>query len=386
MEYTSSGPLTGLKVIELAGLGPGPFAGMLLADLGAEVIQIERLSGSAGQIPEGLDALRRNRSAVALDLRHPDGARAVLQMVEQADVLIEGNRPGVTERLGLGPDDCLARNPQLVYGRMTGWGQTGPLASTAGHDIGYIAITGALHAMGRDDTSPPTIPLNLLGDFAGGSLYLAFGVLAAVMEARRSGRGQVVDAAIVDGAASLTGIIHSMITADLWRDNRGVNILDGGVPWYDTYRTADSKWLAIGAIEPKFYTLLMTTLGLDADERRRTDPSEWSKLREDIARVIATRTRAEWDSVFASTDACVAPVLSLTEAHNHPHLAARGTFVDVGGVQQPAAAPRFSRTPSGTPRPPRRSGQDTRSVLTDWKVTGVEELIASGVALDRADA
>ncbi|MCG7207418.1 CaiB/BaiF CoA transferase family protein [Streptomyces arenae] len=374
------GPLAGLRVVELAGIGPGPFAAMLLADMGADVLRIERPEGSPSGVPPLQDVLRRSRRSVALDLRSPDGARAALDLAARADILIEGFRPGVTERLGLGPEDCWKHNPRLVYGRMTGWGQEGPLASMAGHDIGYIALTGALHAMGRRGEAP-AIPLNLVGDFGGGSLYLVIGVLAAVFEAQRSGRGQVVDAAIVDGAASLTGLMHGMLAAGLWRDERGVNMLDGGMPWYDTYETADGQWMAVGAIEPQFYAQFMTLLGLDPDETQRADPRTWTELRKQIAAAFAQRARDEWTKVFEGTDACVAPVLSLAEAAGHPHLAARGTFTEVGGVTQPAPAPRFSRTPSAVRCPPARPGEHTRAALSEWGVEDVEALIDTGVAV-----
>jgi alpha-methylacyl-CoA racemase len=374
------GPLAGLKVVELAGIGPGPFAAMLLADMGADVIRVDR-PGEVSVVPAEFDTLRRGRRSVVLDLRSPLAVRAALELAGRADVLIEGYRPGVAERLGLGPEDCWVRNPRLVYGRMTGWGQDGPLAPTAGHDISYLAITGALHAMGRRG-EPPAVPVNLVGDFGGGSLYLVMGVLAALFEAGRSGRGQVVDAAIVDGAASLTTLLHGMMAAGLWRDERGVNLLDTGVPWYDVYQTSDGHWMAAGPLEPKFYTEFITRLGLSADEAERADPRSWPALRERIAAAFATRTRADWTKIFEGTDACVAPVLSLTEAADHPHLAARGTFTDAGNIRQPAPAPRFSRTPSAIRWPPTRPGAHTRQALLDWGVTDVDALIESGAAIE----
>ncbi|AEH10016.1 MULTISPECIES: CaiB/BaiF CoA transferase family protein [Protofrankia] len=376
----ATGPLRGLRVVELAGIGPGPFAAMLLADLGADVIRVDRPGEANDIVPPAVDVLRRGRRSVAIDLRSPDGVRAVLDLAERADVLIEGYRPGVAERLGVGPQDCWARNPRLVYGRMTGWGQDGPLAPTAGHDIGYIAITRALHALGRQGEEP-AVPVNFLGDFGGGSLYLVVGVLAAVFEAARSGRGQVVDAAIVDGAASLTAMVYGLLAAGQWRDERGVNLLDTGRPWYDVYRTADDNWVAVGPLEPKFYAQFMTLLGLEPDEAERADPAAWPALRERIAAAFARRTRDEWAKVFEGTDACVAPVLNLTEAAGHPHLAARGTFIEVDGVRQPAPAPRFSRTPPGRPEPPARPGAHTRQALTDWGVRDVDALLASGAAV-----
>jgi alpha-methylacyl-CoA racemase len=376
----SVGPLAGLKVVELAGIGPGPYAAMLLADMGAEVVRVERPGRQGSSVPPELDVLRRNRRSVVLDLRDPRGVQAVLQMVAQADVLVEGFRPGVTERLGLGPDDCWAVNPRLVYGRMTGWGQEGPLASAAGHDIGYIAITGALGAIG-DASGRPVPPVNLVGDFGGGSLFLVMGVLAACWEAARSGRGQVVDAAIVDGASSLTGLLHGMMATGLWHDRRGANMLDGGVPWYDTYETSDGQWMAVGALEPQFYDELVRLLKLDPAVADRSDPAHWPAIREALRVAFASRTRDEWAEVFEGTDACVAPVLSLREAAEHPHLAKRETFIEVGGVVQPAPAPRFSRTASAQPDTPPALGQDTRDVLTAWGVEDVAGLLGDGVAV-----
>lgn len=382
MSDTRRGPLKGLRVIELAGIGPGPFAAMILADLGAEVIRVDRPGDASGAVPPHLDALRRSRESVALNLRTDEGAEAVLAMVEKADVLIEGFRPGVTERLGLGPNRCLERNPKLVYGRMTGWGQTGPLAHSAGHDISYLALTGALHAMGRADEDP-SIPLNLVGDFGGGSLYLAVGVLAAVFEAARSGKGQIVDAAIIDGAANMTAVFHGMMAAGMWQDQRGSNELDSGRPWYDVYKTSDSKHVAIGPIEPKFYADFVRGLGLDPAEMDRASPESWPSLRAKIAGVFATRTRDDWAEHFEGTDACVSPVLSLKEAPNHPHMVDRETFVDVDGVKQPAPAPRFSRTPGAVQSNPSTPGAHTREVLERWGLGNVEELIDSGVAVQQ---
>lgn len=376
-----SGPLAGLRVVELAGIGPGPYAAMLLADLGADVISVEPPGNRPNTVPPARDVLRRNRRSVVIDLRHPEGAEAVRALVKDADVLIEGYRPGVTERLGLGPEDCWQVNPRLVYGRMTGWGQSGPLASRAGHDIGYIAVTGALGAVGRAGEAPVP-PVNFLGDFAGGALFLAVGVLAAAWEAGRSGRGQVVDAAIVDGASSLTGILHGLLASGAWADQRGVNFLDGGVPWYDTYETADGKYMAVGALEPKFYAAFLDRLGLDAaDVGDRNDPAAWPGLRKTIADAFASRTRAEWTEIFDGSDACVAPVLSLTEAPDHPHLRARGTFTDVGGVRQPAPAPRFSRTGPGTPVAPAEPGAHTRDVLAEAGVADIDALLADGTVV-----
>jgi alpha-methylacyl-CoA racemase len=376
---TNQGPLHGLKIIELAGIGPGPYAAMLLADMGAEVVRVERPGPPPSNVPPDKDVLRRNRRSMVVDLQHPKGPSTVLSMVAKADALLEGFRPGVTERLGLGPADCWAVNPRLVYGRMTGWGQSGPLAPTAGHDIGYIAVTGALGAIGRAGEGPVP-PVNLVGDFGGGSTFLVIGVLAALWEAARSGRGQVVDAAIVDGASSLTAILHGLMAAGQWKDQRGSNFLDTGVPWYDTYRTADGEWMAAGALEPKFYAEFIRLLGLSEDVAAlRSDPSKWTQLREAIAQSFSTRTRAAWTAIFEGTDACVAPVLSLHEATHHPHLAARNTFIDVEGLTQPAPAPRFSRTVAASPLPPPAIGADTVDILGDWGIADVDELISDGV-------
>jgi alpha-methylacyl-CoA racemase len=370
----ATGPLAGVRVVELAGIGPAPFCAMLLSDMGADVIRVDRPQPGLTPVAPTHDVLLRGRRSVVLDLRAPGGVRAALDLAERADVLIEGLRPGVTERLGIGPDDCWARNPKLVYGRMTGWGQDGPLARSAGHDISYLAITGALHAIARPG-QPPTVPMNVVGDFGGGALYLAMGILAALLEARKSGHGQVVDAAIVDGAASLTSMTHGLLAAGLWRDEPGVNLLDGGVPWYDVYATADGEWVAVGALEGKFFAEFTRLLGLE--DARRDDPG----LRDKIAAAFATGTRARWAEVFEGTDACVAPVLGLTEAPDHPHLAARGTFVEVDGTRQPAPAPRFSRTPSAVRNPPVKPGAHTREALLDWGVPDVDALIESGAAI-----
>ena len=376
-----SGPLRGLRVVEVGGIGPGPFAAMLLADMGADVIRVDRPGPVADERATAADVLHRGRRSIVLDLRRPEAVEALLTLVERADVLIEGFRPGVMERLGVGPERCHARNPGLVYGRMTGWGQTGPWASMAGHDINYIALAGALHPIGREG-EPPAVPLNLLGDFGAGALYLVVGVLAALWERARSGRGQVVDAAIVDGAASLTAMLHGMLAAGTWRDERGVNLLDTGCPWYDVYQTADGGWMAVGPLESRFYAEFIARLGLPEDlARPRPGPSEWPRLRRAIADAFATRTRAEWEAVFAGSDACVTPVLSLKEATEHPHLVARGTFVEVDGVRQPAPAPRFDRTPGAIQRPPARRGQHTREVLESWGVPDVDALLASKAAI-----
>ena len=358
-----TGPLTGLRVIELAGIGPAPFAGMLLADLGADVVRVDRPGGPAlAVVPPEQDVLGRGKRSVALDLKHPDGVRRVRDLVAVSDLLLEGMRPGVAERLGVGPDECLARQPALVYGRMTGWGQDGPAAGTAGHDITYVAVTGALGAS-APPSDPPMPPLNLLGDFAGAT-YLVVGLLAALHAAKTSGAGQVVDAAMVDSTAHLTTMFHGLLAAGAWTDRPGSNLLDGGAPFYGTYRTADGGWMAVGALEPAFYDDLVHRLGIETADR--TDPSTWPVLRQRIADVFATRTRDEWTEEFADSDACVAPVLGLGEATRHPHLVARGTFVELGGVVQPAPAPRFSGTPGALDRLPPAAGQHTDEVLAEW--------------------
>ena len=375
-----TGPLRGLKVVELAGIGPGPHACMVLADLGADVIRIDRPGGQP--LTGGAhDLLNRGRPSVAIDLKHPDGLATVLELVEKADVLVEGLRPGTTERLGLGPDACLARNPGLVYGRMTGWGQTGPLARTAGHDLGYVAITGALFGLGQDKARPH-FPSNLVGDFGGGSTYLVIGVLAAVLESRLSGEGQVVDAAIVDGTAHLNAMAAAFLAGGLLREERAANLLDGGAPFYDLYETADGRHLAVAALEPQFYDELLAGLGIARTAPDRDDPANHDELRRIIGDAVRRRTQAAWVETFQGTDACVAPVLTMTEAFAHPHLAARQTYVERDGMTQPAPAPRFSRTaPSLTTPPPARPGQDTREALGAWGITDVQGLVASGAAV-----
>ncbi|MFF3348376.1 CaiB/BaiF CoA transferase family protein [Streptomyces sp. NPDC002779] len=361
------GPLTGVRVVELAGIGPGPFAAMLLADLGADVVRVDRPGGPALAIDPAYDVTNRNKRSVIVDLKAPDGPARVLGLAARADVLIEGYRPGVAERLGVGPDPCRARNPRLVYGRMTGWGQDGPLAQRAGHDIAYIARTGTLGMIGAPGEPPPA-PANLLGDYAGGSLYLVVGVLAALHHARATGTGQVVDAAIVDGTAHLSAMIHGMLAAGGWQDRRAANLLDGGCPYYGTYETADGAYMAVGALEPQFYDTFLDLLGLEGYADARRDWTRWGDLRTAVTARFRTRTRAEWTDVFAGSDACVAPVLSLTEAPHDPHLAARGTFTDHGGITQPAPAPRFSATPTAVRSGPARPGADTADVARDWDV------------------
>ncbi|WP_447003549.1 CaiB/BaiF CoA transferase family protein [Saccharothrix isguenensis] len=352
------GPLEGLKVVELAGIAPAPFGCMVLADLGASVVRVDRVGGGA-EVP----VLGRGRRSIGVDVRRPEGADLVLRLVAESDVLIEGFRPGVTERLGIGPAQCLARNPGLVYGRMTGWGQDGPLADRAGHDINYISVAGALEPIGRAG-APPTVPLNIVGDFGGGGLLLAMGVLAALYERERSGRGQVVDAAMVDGAALLTTCLHGMSSMGAWPGERGTNLLDGGAPFYDVYEAADGRFVSIGALEEKFYAELLAVLGLvDAGLPGRHDPANWPELRARIGAAVATRTRDEWAALAEGTDACLAPVLAPGEAARHGHIAARETFVEVGGVSQPAPAPRFERTPAPVPSPPPAIGEHTAEVL-----------------------
>jgi alpha-methylacyl-CoA racemase len=372
------GPLAGLKVIELAGIGPAPFCAMMLADQGAEIIRVERASAEPDS-PLPVDPLLRSRRSIALNFKTPEGAGILLKLVESAAVLIEGYRPGVAERLGIGPEACLKRNPGLVYGRMTGWGQEGPLAKAAGHDINYIALTGALHMIGPRG-GKPVPPLNLIGDFGGGGMMLAFGVLAAVLEARRSGKGQVVDAAMVDGTVAMMGIFHAMNTQGAVCDATGEDMLCGGAPWYDTYRTKDGRAVAIAAIEPQFYRLLLEKLGLDVErflhlgypaigaEARR----EWPRLRAELESVFATKTRDEWCEVLEGTDVCFAPVLNLEEAPRHPHNIARGNFIEIDGIPQNAPAPRFSGNPAGPVRAAHRAGADTGTVLSELGYSAAE--------------
>ena len=365
------GPLAGVRVIELAGIGPGPFAAMLLADMGAEVVRVDRAQSVGRGDPSSppVDPLLRGRRSIGVDLKRQEGVEALLRLVESADALIEGFRPGVTERMGLGPDVCLARNPRLVYGRMTGWGQEGPYAHTAGHDINYIALAGALEAVGRKG-QPPTPPLNLVGDFGGGAMFLAFGVVCALLEARATGEGQVVDAAMVDGAATLMSMFYGMKAMGVWGPERGTNLLDTGAHFYDVYECADGGYVSVGSIEPQFYAELLRLTGLestwDGDLPSQHDRSQWPALKERIAAVFREKTRDEWCALMEGTDVCFAPVLSLDEAHAHPHNVARGTFTEVAGVRQPAPAPRFSRTQATIARPPASPGQHTDEVLGDW--------------------
>ena len=363
-----AGPLRGIKVVEIAGIGPGPHAAMVLADLGADVLRVERPGGGWNVGPRQNDLLTRGRKSIELDLKRASAVDTVLDLVAAADALIEGMRPGVAERLGIGPDECLARNPRLVYGRMTGWGQDGPLAPTAGHDLNYLAVAGVLHALGQTPERPQ-FPANLLGDFGGGSTYLVIGMLAALLEASASGHGQVVDAAIVDGVAHLSTMYAGMRAAGLAHEQRATGLLDGGAPFYDVYATADGRHMAVGALEPRFYGALLEGLGL-TDAPDRDDPANWAELRTLFAERFAEKTQAEWTAVFEGSDACCTPVLPLTEAAEHPHLAARGTYVDRDGVLQPAPAPRFSRThPTLTTGPSAQplTGDDAADLIAAWR-------------------
>ncbi|MFJ1752822.1 CaiB/BaiF CoA transferase family protein [Kitasatospora sp. NPDC088134] len=370
-----AGPLAGVRVLELAGIGPGPFAAMLLADLGADVVRVDRPGGQTlGPAPEQ-DLTNRNKRSVLVDLKSAEGPGLVLELAARADLLIEGYRPGVAERLGVGPADCLACNPALVYGRMTGWGQDGPLAARAGHDVTYLATSGLLGLIGAPD-GPPAIPANLLGDYAGGSLYLVVGLLAALHHARATGTGQVVDAAIVDGAAHLSTLLWGLLGAGLWQDRRGVNLLDGGAPWYGTFATSDGRWMAVGPLEPQFYAEFARLLDLGADAPEQYDLARWPELRERIAARFATRTQAEWTELFTAHDACVAPVLTLRQAAEHPHLTARGSYTVQDGTPQPGTAPRFSATPAALRTPPPAPGAHTAEVARDWAVPALDPKIA----------
>ena len=379
------GPLSGLRVLEFEAIGPAPFCGMLLADMGADVLLVDRNSDPKLGLERERwsDVMLRGRRSVTLDLKSPAGVQAALQLSDKADALIEGFRPGVMERLGLGPDVVLARNPKLVYGRMTGWGQTGPLAQRAGHDINYIALAGVLGAIGRAGQAPVP-PLNLVGDFGGGGLLLAFGIACGVIEARGSGRGQVVDAAMVDGASLLATMFAGMLAAKSWSDERGVNVLDTGAPWYDSYETRDGRYVAIGAIEPKFYAELIERLGLAAQPLpAQHDRTRWPELRARFAAVFRGKTRDEWCAVFEGSDACFAPVLSFAQARTHPHHQARRRSVNVAGIEQPAPAPVFERTPGGVRGGPPERGVGGREALVDWGCTPaeIERLAALGLGI-----
>ncbi len=377
------GPLHGIKIIELAGIGPGPFCAMMLADMGADVVRVDRAQNVVGGDPASppADVLNRGRRSVGLDLKQPEGVETLLKLVDEADALIEGFRPGVAERLGVGPDVCLERNPRLVFGRMTGWGQEGPYSQMAGHDINYIALAGALEPLGRAGEKPMP-PINLIGDFGGGGMLLAFGVATALVEAQRSGQGQVVDAAMVDGAAVLMTMIHAFRAMGIWEDTRGNNLLDTGAYYYEVYETKDHKFVSIGSLERQFYAVLLEKLGLTDDESmpHPQDKAQWPAMKERFTEIFLTKTRDEWCEIFEGSDACFAPVLSMTEAPQHPHNQHRGTFVERNGVVQPAPAPRFSRTAAEIQRPPAFPGQHTDEVLGDWgfDADAIAKLRASG--------
>ena len=377
-----SGPLAGLKIIEIAGIGPGQLAGMLLADLGATLLRIDRKDKAERgiDIPAKFNLMNRSRPAIGLDLKSEQGRQLVLDLTEQADALFEGYRPGVMERFGLGPNDCLKANPRLVYGRMTGWGQDGPLAQAAGHDPNYIALTGVLASIGEKNGAP-VYPLNLIGDFGGGALYLAFGLLAGIIEARKSGQGQIVDVAMVDGIASMMTLFHGLLAGGMWREARASNFADTGAPNVGAYETKDGQFMAVGAIEPKFFNNLLAGLELDLDARDAQDPGNWEPTRTAMQAAFRQRTRAEWEQVFAGVDACVSPVLSLSEATQDVHLRTRGTYVEVDGISQPAPAPRFSRTPGRVGAPPAEIGSANQAALGAWGLseTEVRELEAKGV-------
>ena len=368
------GPLHGTRVIEISGIGPGPFAAMVLADMGADVIRVERPGG--GSFATGpTDLLNRGKRCICVDLKKPEGVDVVLRLVEAADALVEGFRPGVTEKLGIGPEPCLERNPRLVYGRMTGWGQAGPLAQEAGHDINYVSLTGALHAIGRQGEKP-AVPLNLIGDFGGGGLLMAFGIVCALFEAKGSGHGQVVDAAMVDGASLLLTSLYGAQQAGWWSEERGTNVLDSGAHFYEVYETADGKWISVGCLEPQFYASLVERLGLAGEELpQQMDKSGWPALKQRLSEIFSTKTRDEWCRVFENSDACFAPVLSMSEAHEHPHNAARGTYVFANGARQPRPAPRFSRTPAELGSGPAKLGEHNDEILSELGIS--DEQIAS---------
>jgi alpha-methylacyl-CoA racemase len=386
-----SGPLTGIRVIEIGGIGPGPFCAMLLADLGADVLRVDRVAGRGLVGPSedhSTELLNRGRRSIAVDLKHPEGPDVVLRLVEEADVLMEGFRPGVTERLGIGPEDCLARNPRLIYGRMTGYGQNGPMAQAVGHDLNYIAQSGALSMIGRRG-QPPTPPLSLIGDFGGGGMVLALGICAALVERERSGAGQVIDAAMVEGAALLATPFYGYAQTGAWSAERGTNIVDSGAPFYDVYETADGRWLSVAAMEPRFYAALLELLGLDAEELPdQHDHDAWPAMKERFAAAIATRTRDEWCAAAEGVEACVAPVLGVDEVGDDPHLAAREAFVHHHGILQPAPAPRFSRTPTALSLRPPLPGEHTAEALGDWGFDGAQiaELQQSGAIAETRGA
>ena len=380
------GPLAGMKIVELAGIGPVPFCSTLLSDMGAQVIRVDRTApsglGISGSNP-AFDVLGRGRKSISVDLKNPDGVETVLRLVESADALVEGFRPGVAERLGLGPDVCLARNEKLVYGRMTGWGQDGPVSHAAGHDINYIALSGVLYSIGNKD-SGPIPPLNLTGDFGGGAMFLAFGVMAALWEAQRSGKGQVVDTSMLEGSAYLMLPIYGMHGSGFWSDERGTNILDTGAPFYGTYECSDGNWISIGSIEPKFYAELMEKSGMDKmNLPPQMDRDSWPEMIETYREIFKTKSRDEWCEIMEGSDICFAPVLSMTEAPHHPQNVARNSFIDVAGVKQPAPAPKFSRTQAGVQGPPPALGENTREGLAEWGFSEEEiaSLLASGAVV-----
>ena len=376
---TASGPLTGIRVIEMAGIGPGPFACMLMSDMGAEVIRVDRAGGSMSMGDNPGDVMGRGRKSIAVDLKKPAGVETVLKLIETADVIVEGFRPGVMEKLGLGPEECLARNPKVVFGRMTGWGQDGPLSQAAGHDINYLAITGALDAIGRKDTGP-VVPLNLVGDFGGGSMYLVVGVLAALLSAKQTGKGQVVDAAITDGAISLMSCMQGFKAMGMWDTGRESNMLDGGAHYYDVYECADGKYISVGSIEPQFYALLIEKSGADleaGDFMAQFDKATWPQNKVKVANAFKTKTRAQWCEIMEGSDVCFGPVLDMDEAPEHPHNKARGSFVEIDGVVQAAPAPRFSATPSAIQGAPVAVGANTDEIINALGLD-LEALKASG--------
>ncbi|GHD16097.1 alpha-methylacyl-CoA racemase [Halioglobus japonicus] len=380
------GPLAGITIIEIAGIGPAPFAAMSLADMGAEVIRVERPGGglfSDQQTNPKLDVLNRGKRCICVDLKQPEGVATVLRLIEQADGLLEGNRPGVMERLGLGPDVCLQRNPRLVYGRMTGWGQEGPMAKEVGHDLNYVALSGALHGMGRAGEKP-AIPLNLVGDFGGGGIFLAYGLVCALLEAKTSGQGQVVDAAMIDGVANLMSSSFAANQVGFWSDERGTNVLDSGAHFYEVYETGDGKYITIGSIEPQFYAALLERLGDEAAGlENQWDMAAWPALKEKLSDIFKRKTRDEWDAFFDGADICYAPVLSMAEVRHHPHHQERGTFIDDGDVWQPTPAPRFSRTPGAISRPPARNGEHSRDILAQFGFSedDINNSLASGAVV-----
>ena len=382
----TKGPLSGYRIIEIAGIGPGPFAAMMLADMGAEVIRVERAQSVKGAAPATAhwDTLLRGRKNIAIDLKNPQGVEALLQLVEKADAIIEGFRPGVMERLGIGPTECAKRNPKIVFGRMTGWGQDGPYAPLAGHDINYIALAGALAHFARKDEAPVP-PLNMVGDFGGGGMFLAFGVVCALLEAQKSGKGQVIDAAMIDGSATLMSMFWAMKSIGMFNENApGTNLLDTGAHFYDVFQCQDGKYISIGSIEPQFYALLLEKTGLTNDPAfaKQMDPSQWPTLKAKLQDVIKQKTQAQWCEIMEGTDVCFAPVLTMTEATQHPHHIARNTFINIAGVTQPAPAPRFSRTSPETPTPPAHAGQHSTQILNEWGISNINELLASGAVVD----